>query len=134
MSRPNANRRQEAARRRIQAIRAQILAIDHIASGTISRRTKRCGKPGCRCAKDTAARHGPYVEWTRLEGGRLRTTIVDPRLAPLLTRAIQQQRRLHRLRRAWERATVQALQATIDASPDQPRRSIRRNRVGECGM
>jgi hypothetical protein len=30
-----------------------------------------CGKPGCRCASDPAARHGPYYEWSHMLKGKL---------------------------------------------------------------
>jgi hypothetical protein len=33
--------------------------------GTITERTKSCGKPTCRCRDDPAQRHGPYIQWTR---------------------------------------------------------------------
>jgi hypothetical protein len=37
--------------------------------GSVSERTIRCGKPGCACASDPKARHGPYHSLTQaLEG------------------------------------------------------------------
>jgi len=33
--------------------------------GTITERTKSCGKPRCRCHDDVDQRHGPYIQWTR---------------------------------------------------------------------
>lgn len=33
--------------------------------GTITERTKTCGKPTCRCRGDIDQRHGPYIQWTR---------------------------------------------------------------------
>lgn len=122
MSSQRSRQRLKTAQRRIHEIRAQIRHIEYVAAGTISRRTKRCGKPECRCAKDPDARHGPYVEWTRLEGGKLRSTLVDPRLVPALTTAIKEQRRLHRLRRAWEHESLRALEASIDVTPGQVER------------
>ena len=37
--------------------------MDYLCSGTLLRRMKMCGKPGCRCSEDPDARHGPYYEW-----------------------------------------------------------------------
>ncbi len=33
--------------------------------GTITERTKSCGKQTCRCRDDPDQRHGPYLQWTR---------------------------------------------------------------------
>ena len=33
--------------------------------GSLGERLTRCGKPGCACARDEAARHGPYFSLTR---------------------------------------------------------------------
>jgi hypothetical protein len=33
--------------------------------GTITERTKSCGKPTCHCRNDPAQRHGPNIQWTR---------------------------------------------------------------------
>ena len=56
------------ARERIARIRASFDAMDYLCSGTLLRRMKMCGKPGCRCAEDPDARHGPYYEWGHLNG------------------------------------------------------------------
>jgi len=59
------------ARERIDRIRQALGGIDHLCSGTLLQRTKVCGKPGCRCATDPNARHGPYYEWGHMRGGKL---------------------------------------------------------------
>jgi len=59
------------ARERIERIRQVLGGIDHLCSGTLLKRTKVCGKPGCRCATDPSARHGPYYEWGHMRAGKL---------------------------------------------------------------
>ena len=61
----------QQARERIARIRATINEMEHLSSGTLLRRMKVCGKPGCRCADDPDARHGPYYEWGHRKGGKL---------------------------------------------------------------
>jgi len=39
-------------------------------AGTMLEPTKMCGRPGCACATDRAARHGPYFEWGFMRGGK----------------------------------------------------------------
>ncbi len=118
MSRRDAPERARAAGRRIAALKAQILAIEHIARGSLLERMKRCGKPTCRCAEDPAARHGPYFEWGRITAGSRASTHVSPPMAVKLAQAIENRRKLERLLHRWEALTLRALQAEIDANPD----------------
>jgi hypothetical protein len=46
--------------------------IEQLSSGTLLKRMKRWGNPGCACARDPEARHGPYYEWSYMKDGRLR--------------------------------------------------------------
>jgi len=44
--------------------------------GSISERFVKCSKPGCACATDTEARHGPYYSLTRPMNGKTRSRFV----------------------------------------------------------
>ena len=112
-SRPKSTERLLA---RIAELKQKILELDLVVAGTLVRRTKVCGKAGCRCARDPEARHGPYFEWGRIEGGRRVTTTVSPEKARRLKSALGNQRRLKALLRRWERESVRVLDAEIDAS------------------
>lgn len=87
---------------RIAALREQITALDYVCSGTLLKRMKVCGKAGCACAVDPAARHGPYYEWGHMQGGRLVHRNLTPAQANLLRPAIANYRKLKKLLRAWE--------------------------------
>ena len=93
-------------RRRTQALRRAINAMDFIASGTVHQRTKICGRKNCRCAVDPAARHGPYYEWSRRQDGRLLHSVITPEQAALFTRAIQNYREIQQLLVRWEHETA----------------------------
>src|SRR5580658_10424751 len=41
--------------------------------GSLSERTIKCSKPGCACAKDPNARHGPYHSLTHAVAGKTRS-------------------------------------------------------------
>jgi hypothetical protein len=41
--------------------------------GSLSERTIKCSKPGCACAKDPKARHGPYHSLTLAVEGKTRS-------------------------------------------------------------
>ncbi len=108
--------RRRAALARIAQIHVRLRAIERLCSGTLLRRTKVCGKPECRCATDRTARHGPYYEWGRMQGGRLVHRMVSPAQAALLREAIANYRRLRRLLRTWENETVKLIEAEADDS------------------
>lgn len=46
--------------------------------GSLTVRYMRCHKPGCRCATDPDARHGPYYSVSRVVHGRTRSQWVTP--------------------------------------------------------
>jgi hypothetical protein len=116
MSRRHPDQARQAARERIAGIQEQIRALDILCTGTLAKRTKRCGQAACRCARDPDARHGPYYEWGRMKRGKLVNRMVSPEQAALLRRAIANYRRARRLLRAWEDQTVHLMEA------DKPRK------------
>jgi len=86
----------------IADIQRAITAMQYVSSGTLLKRTKVCGNPGCRCAQDPAARHGPYYEWSYLKGGRLHHRSLTPEQAALMRLAIANYRKARKLLRIWE--------------------------------
>jgi hypothetical protein len=103
--------RRRAALKRIAQIRDRIRTLERVCSGSLLRRTKVCGKPECRCARDRTARHGPYYEWGRMKDGRLVHRMVSPAQAALLREAIANYRMLRRLLRTWEAETLKLIEA-----------------------
>ncbi|MGT2455353.1 DUF6788 family protein [Cupriavidus basilensis] len=99
------------ARERIERIRETLNAIDCLCSGTLLERIKVCGKPGCRCAQDPDARHGPYYDWGPIKGGKLAHRTVSPELAFVLRRAIANYRQAKKLMQAWEDETERLIDA-----------------------
>jgi len=95
--------------RRIKSIRRRIAAMGLVAQGTVSKRTKVCGKTNCRCAHDPEARHGPYYEWTRREKGRYVHTIISAEQAEQLVAAIDNHKRVLALLARWSTETARAL-------------------------
>jgi hypothetical protein len=66
--RPDATLRRD--RDRFDAFKAQLAQLDFVVRGCLVQRHRRCGKRNCACHTDPAARHGPYVHWTRKVAGR----------------------------------------------------------------
>ena len=94
---------------RIAGIRRQIAAMGLVAQGTLSKRTKVCGRANCRCAQDPATRHGPYYEWTRRENGRYVHTVISAEQAEELVVAIENYKQVLVLLTRWSLETARVL-------------------------
>lgn len=99
------------ARERIARIRQALARIDYLCSGTLLERTKMCGRAGCACAQDPAARHGPYFEWGHMHAGKLVHRQVSAGHAAALRRAISNYRVVRKLLRDWEVETERLIDA-----------------------
>jgi len=93
-------------RRQTKPIRTAIGQMDLVSSGTLVTRTKVCGRPNCRCAYDSSARHGPYYEWNRLIDKKLVHSVISEEQAELVAVAIENQRQIKRLLMLWEAETT----------------------------
>ena len=98
------------ARERIAHIRDVLSTMEYLCSGTLLKRFKLCGKPGCRCAQDPDARHGPYYEWGHMKGGKLVHKTVSPEQAATLRLAIANYRKARKLLRDWENQTERLIE------------------------
>jgi hypothetical protein len=58
-----ASHQAEAAR--IAAELAAIASTGMVLPGSITQRSLRCGRAGCRCGADPPRPHGPYGQWSR---------------------------------------------------------------------
>ena len=105
------------ARERIDRIRQALGEIDILCSGTLLRRMKVCGKPGCRCAHDPQARHGPYYEWGHMKGGVLVHRSLTAQQAEILQLAIGNHRKAKKLMRAWEEETERLIDLEAPREP-----------------
>ena len=64
--------------------------------GSLSERTIKCSKPGCACAQDPKARHGPYYSLTHAVGGKTRSRFLTAEQAELVRRQIDAGRKFRR--------------------------------------
>ena len=57
--------------------------------GSLSERTIKCSKPGCACAQDPKARHGPYYSLTQAVGGKTRSRFLTAEQADVARQQIE---------------------------------------------
>jgi hypothetical protein len=94
--------RQLRARRR--ALAERLGDVEHVLAGSLAGQSRRCGRPGCRCADGEP--HGPYAYFTPRPGGRGRARYVPAALEDAVRRY---------LRRGAEVEAVLAEISTINA-------------------
>jgi len=71
--------------------------------GSLSERTIKCSKPGCACAQDPKARHGPYFSLTHAIGGKTRSRFLTVEQADLVRQQIDAGRKFRgRVDALWE--------------------------------
>jgi hypothetical protein len=98
------------SRAKVAEIQRALSDMEYLSSGTLLKRMKVCGNPGCHCASDPAARHGPYFEWSYLKAGKLRHRTLTPEQAEIMRLAIANQRKATKLLRAWEAQTLHLIE------------------------
>ena len=71
--------------------------------GSLSERTIKCSKPGCACALDPKARHGPYFSLTHAVRGKTRSRFLTKEQADLVRQQIAAGRKFRgRVDALWE--------------------------------
>jgi hypothetical protein len=96
MARSTANRL-ATYQRRYRDLAERIADLGFIASGSITYRHNRCGKPGCRCHADPPTLHGPYYQWTAKVDGKTVTRRLTQTEADLYQEWIGNDRQLRAL-------------------------------------
>lgn len=61
--------------------------VEQVLSGTLTEQSRRCGRPGCRCADGEP--HGPYAYFSPRPGGRGRARYVPAALADAVRRFLR---------------------------------------------
>lgn len=83
----------DAERRRLAA---QLLDVDYIWHGSVTRRFQTCGQSSCRCHQNADARHGPYAHWTTKIGGKTVSRLLTAAEADLYESWIKNRRHIER--------------------------------------
>lgn len=91
--------------------------------GSLSERTIKCSKPGCACAEDPKARHGPYFSLTRAIEGKTRSRFLTPEQAAVARQQIDTGHQFRdKLEAYWqgcENWADRELEASVTASPGE---------------
>jgi len=97
--------------------------------GSLSERYVKCGKPGCGCAEDAKARHGPYYSLTRAVGGQTRSRFLRPEEAPLAREQIERGQQFRRQVEAYWAVCEQWADAQLEAQEEEDQAEVKKNRT-----
>jgi hypothetical protein len=99
---------------RIRDLATQLAQAKPMRRGSLSERYVKCSKPGCPCASDPDARHGPYFSLTRGVGGRTESRFVSAAQAELVRRQVQAGQHFRRQVEAFWEACEQWANAQLE--------------------
>jgi hypothetical protein len=74
---------------RLRQIAAELAEPKPMRRGSLSERTIKCSKPGCACAHDPKARHGPYFSLTRAIDGETHSRFLTEEQAAMARQQLQ---------------------------------------------
>jgi hypothetical protein len=99
---------------------AQLSGIGLIASGSLARRSHRCGRPNCACQADPPRPHGPYWHWTAKVAGKTVNRRLSDEEAVLYQEWIANDRRLRSLVDELRRIAREAIELSLAAAKTEP--------------
>ena len=100
---------------RVRDLADQFATPTPMRRGSLSERYVKCSKPGCPCADDPTARHGPYYSVTRGVAGRTQSRYLAPEQAAVARRQIAAGRRFRQQVDAYWEACERWADAELDA-------------------
>ena len=87
----------------VRQLAVELADVKPMRRGSLSERTIKCSKPGCACAKDPKARHGPYYSLTHAIEGKTHSRFLNAEQAELVRQQINAGREFRgRVDAVWE--------------------------------
>jgi hypothetical protein len=88
---------------RVRQLATELADAKPMRRGSLSERMIKCSKPGCACAQDAKARHGPYYSLTHAVEGKTHSHFLTAEQADLVRRQIEAGRQFRgRVDALWE--------------------------------
>lgn len=73
---------------RVRQLATELADARPMRRGSLSERTIKCSKPGCACAQDPKARHGPYYSYTHAVKGTTRSRFLTAEQAKVVRQQV----------------------------------------------
>jgi hypothetical protein len=99
----------------VRQLAAQISEPKPMRRGSLAERYVKCSKPGCLCAEQPQARHGPYYSLTRAVAGRTQSRFLSVDQAAIVRRQVAAGRQFRQQVDAYWEACERWADAQLDA-------------------
>jgi hypothetical protein len=100
--------------------------------GSLSERFVKCNKAGCPCAKDPAARHGPYWSWSRVVDGKTQSRWVPAEEVAELRSQLESGQEFRRVVEAyWQASEAWAIEHQSEPSEAAPQDGAAKKRASK---
>lgn len=97
--------------------------------GSLSERYVKCSKPGCACASNPKARHGPYYSLTRGVGGQTHSRFLGAEEAELVREQIASGQQFRQRVETYWTACEQWADAQLEKREEAEEPEVKKNRA-----
>ena len=114
------DQRLRALRAQIAAIKRELVQLEELRPGSLSRQYNVCGSPGCRCKAQPPQKHGPYYHLSYTRKGKGGTRSVNRADLPLIRTQLANYARLRALVDRWIDLASELSDRTLQAQHEAP--------------
>lgn len=108
--------------KKITAIKDQLLRLDRMRPGSISRQYNVCGKPGCRCKDpENPKRHGPYCQLNYVFRGKKKSQFIRAEFVASVNAELANFKKFRRLTDLWISLALELADLELKSKPRGPR-------------
>lgn len=111
-------KRIRALRAEIATIKNELLELEELRPGSLSRQYNVCGSPGCRCKNNPPQKHGPYYHLSFTRKGRGGTRSIKRIDLPPIRRQLANYLRLRKLVDRWIDLATELSDLTLPSNHD----------------
>jgi hypothetical protein len=97
--------------------------------GSLSERYVKCSKPGCACATNPKARHGPYYSLTRAVAGQTHSRLLSAEEADLVREQIAMGQQFRQRVETYWTACEQWADAQLEKRQEPEEPEVKKNRT-----
>ena len=116
------NSRVRALQRQIDKIKHDLIELESLRFGSLSKQYNVCNTPGCRCKVATSDRHGPYYQISYTRKGKSSTRAVQREDLAEVKKQIRNYARLRNLVERWGDLATELSELQIQENQQERKR------------
>ena len=101
--------------KKIEQIKQELLILEPMRPGTLSRQYTACQKPGCACVDPIKPKkHGPFYQLSYSHQGKSTTRFVRPGYVPIINKELAAYKRFKKLTQDWVSLAITLSQLQLE--------------------